>query len=234
MLDAVEERLARGEGSPGLARLLARAGITHLVVRNDLDTGAAGSTRSVLVRQALADSPGITRVADVRAELLDRRDRAARAGGRRGLTEPAPAIEVYAVADAAPRAWTAPLSSAVARPRRPGRGPRAGGPRAGRRPADGAAGRGPVGTGSTMVSDALVRRERNFGRIADATSAGLTPEDPLRLTPRRGTTPADQAGAESWSLRRRAPSARPARPRTRRLPRQPARRPAVGGPRRDR
>ncbi len=55
MLDAIEARLEVGEGSAGLTRYLARAGFSHLVLRNDLDTGAAGATRAVLVRQALRE-----------------------------------------------------------------------------------------------------------------------------------------------------------------------------------
>ena len=36
-------------------------------------------------------------------------------------------------------------------------------------------------TGTTLVSDAQLRRERNYGRISDATSAGLTADEPRRL-----------------------------------------------------
>jgi arabinofuranan 3-O-arabinosyltransferase len=179
VLDAVEELLARGQGSAGLAGYLARAGISHLVLRNDLEPGTSGSTRPVLVRQALAESPGITPVADFGPVGGAQTD-----GGRvadAGLVEPAPAIQVYAVAGTAPRAWTAPLSGTVTVH---------GGPEAlleleerglvTGRPTVMAG--GPVAaTGPTMVSDALVRRERNFGRLADATSGGLTLDDRLTL-----------------------------------------------------
>ncbi|WP_369258822.1 alpha-(1-_3)-arabinofuranosyltransferase domain-containing protein [Geodermatophilus amargosae] len=181
VLDAVERRLADGEGSAGLTRYLARAGFSHLVLRNDLDTGAADATRPVLVRQALRNSPGITPVAVfgprvseppyVDGIVLDA-----------GLVEPAPAIEVYAVDDPAPRAWTAPLADTVTV---------SGGPDAVLALEDRGlvtdrptvqAGRAPAGTGPGMVGDALVRRERTFGRIGDATSAALAPGDPRRLT----------------------------------------------------
>ncbi|MGY1700422.1 alpha-(1-_3)-arabinofuranosyltransferase domain-containing protein [Geodermatophilus sp. SYSU D00766] len=202
VLDAVERRLERGEGSAGLTRFLARAGVSHLVLRNDLDTGAAASTRSVLVRQALRDSPGITPVAAfgptvpalpwTEGIVLDA-----------GLVEPAPAIEVYAVAGTAPRAWTAPLAETV---------PVAGGPDAvlaledrgllGDRPTV-LAGAAPDGVGPGMVGDALVRRERAFGRITGATSAALAPDDPRRLTgPARDYLDADLARGETavrWS-----------------------------------
>ncbi|MGY1741851.1 MULTISPECIES: alpha-(1-_3)-arabinofuranosyltransferase domain-containing protein [unclassified Blastococcus] len=196
VLDAVEERLALGEGSAGLTRFLARAGISHLVLRNDLDTGDARSTRPVLVREALRESPGITRVASFGPVGTA----AAVADGLvydAGLDEPAPAIEVYAVADPAPRAWTAPLSEAVTV---------AGGPEAvlsledrglvTGRPTVSAG--GAVQAAPSMVTDALVRRERTFGRLDGATSGALAPDDPLRLdAPVRDYVVPDAAAAES-------------------------------------
>ena len=197
MLDAVEGRLTRGEGSAGLTRFLARAGISHLVLRNDLDATTPGVTRSMLVRQALENSPGITPVADFGPVLGE----SAADGGTvvdAGLVEPAPAIQVYEVSDVAPQAWTAPLSSAVGVH---------GGP-------DGllaledrglvtdrptvTAGDPDVPVDAAMLSDAWVRRERNFGRIASATSAGLTTMDPLRLdAPARDYTMPGPAAAEA-------------------------------------
>jgi arabinofuranan 3-O-arabinosyltransferase len=183
MLDAVEERLARGEGSDGLAGYLARAGISHLVVRNDLDSGAAGAARPILVEQALHDSLGIRRVASfgplvpAESELFGRILDSY-------LTPPRPAVEVYSVADAAPRAYTTPLTDVVSV---------VGGPDAllaledrglvTDRPAvlvgEGSQALGTPGT--TFVSDAQLSRERNYGRTADAVSAGLTADQPRRL-----------------------------------------------------
>ncbi len=197
MLDAVEGRLSRGEGSSGLRAFLARAGISHLVLRNDLDTGTTGETRSLLVRQALANSPGITPVAEfgpVLGESASREGLVVDAG----LTEPAPAIQVYAVADVAPPAWTAPLSSAVGVQGGPDavlaledRGLITDRPTVNAGELDGS-------VGPEMLSDAWVRRERNFGRISSATSAGLTVQDPLRLdAPARDYTSPDLAGGEA-------------------------------------
>ena len=197
MLDAVEERLSRGEGSAGLGPFLARAGFSHLVLRNDLDTGASGSTRPLLVRQALANSPGITPLAEFGPVL----DEGVSPDGQvvdAGLVEPAPAIQVYAVTDVAPQAWTAPLSTAVAVHGGPDavlaledRGLVTGRPTV-------TAGRVEVPTGPTMLSDAWVRRERNFGRVAGAASAGLSETDPLRLdAPVPDYTTPELAGAES-------------------------------------
>lgn len=180
MLDAVEQQFARGEGSAGLTRYLARAGISHLVLRNDLDVTDLRSTRSALVRQALSESPGITRVAAF-GEDYPRVDLPARTVFDAGLAEPSPAVEIYAVDDPAPRAWTAPVSSAVTVH---------GGPEAvlaleehdlitGRPVVF--AGASDLETPTTMVSDALLGRERNFGRITDATSPALTWDAPSVL-----------------------------------------------------
>lgn len=115
-----------------------------------------------------------------------------------GLVEPAPAIQVYAVADVAPPAWTAPLSSVVGVH---------GGPDAVLALEDRGlvtdrptvtAGELDVPAGPVMLSDAWVRRERNFGRISGATSAGLGVWDPLRLdAPARDYTVPGLSGAES-------------------------------------
>ncbi|TKJ32129.1 alpha-(1-_3)-arabinofuranosyltransferase family protein [Blastococcus sp. CCUG 61487] len=172
-LDTIERRLASGKGSAGLTGYLARAGISHLVLRNDLDATDTQSTRPALVRQALDGSPGITRVAAFGAD----HPRAAlppRTVYDAGLGDPAPAVEIYAVADPAPRAWTAPLASAVTVHGGPetvlaleDRGLVSGRPVL-------LAGEPVSGTGAVMVGDALQRRERNFGRVTDALSAAMT------------------------------------------------------------
>ncbi|MGY2130318.1 alpha-(1-_3)-arabinofuranosyltransferase [Blastococcus sp. SYSU DS0617] len=180
MLDAIEARLEVGEGSAGLTRYLARAGISHLVLRNDLDTGTAGSIRAVLVRQALRESPGIQQVATF-GPVSAEDDVSDGSVADAGLDEPAPAIEIYSVADVVPQAWTAPMSSVVTVH---------GGPEAVLALED----RGLVTDRPTlmagtpgapfepaMVSDALLRRERNYGRLIGATSGGLSEEDPLRM-----------------------------------------------------
>jgi arabinofuranan 3-O-arabinosyltransferase len=59
MMDAIESVLASGYGSPGLADYLARAGVSYVLVRNDLDYGRSGATAPLLVQQSLHDSPGL-------------------------------------------------------------------------------------------------------------------------------------------------------------------------------
>ncbi|MCZ7419556.1 alpha-(1-_3)-arabinofuranosyltransferase [Verrucosispora sp. WMMA2121] len=63
MMDSVEEVLASGRGSAGLADLLARSGFRHLLLRNDLDRTQVDAPPVTVLRRALADSPGIARVA---------------------------------------------------------------------------------------------------------------------------------------------------------------------------
>ncbi|UUZ58849.1 DUF3367 domain-containing protein [Nocardioides sp. B-3] len=63
MLDEIEKSLARGAGGPGLSSYLARAGISHVVVRNDLVRSDAVAD-PILVHQALDHSPGLELVAD--------------------------------------------------------------------------------------------------------------------------------------------------------------------------
>ncbi|WP_027862427.1 alpha-(1-_3)-arabinofuranosyltransferase family protein [Marmoricola sp. URHB0036] len=62
MLDTVEDRFAQGHGSIGFTRYLQRNGIGFLVVRNDLHP-SSDVPDPVVVHQAIAQSPGLTRVA---------------------------------------------------------------------------------------------------------------------------------------------------------------------------
>ena len=62
-LDAVQERLDSGRGSPRLADALARAGVEYVIVRNDIDRRRSAAPRTVLIRQALGRSGGFTPVA---------------------------------------------------------------------------------------------------------------------------------------------------------------------------
>jgi arabinofuranan 3-O-arabinosyltransferase len=99
MLDAIEARIASGEGSPGLAAGLRRAGVGYLVVRNDLSR-SAGAPDPVLVHAAIESSPGIERVQTfgpvVGGSPVLRRG-ASRAFVNGGWQELRPAVEIYRV-----------------------------------------------------------------------------------------------------------------------------------------
>jgi arabinofuranan 3-O-arabinosyltransferase len=62
MLDAIEDRFAQGHGSIGFTRYLQRNGVGFLVVRNDLQP-SSDVPDPVVVHQAIAQSPGLSRVA---------------------------------------------------------------------------------------------------------------------------------------------------------------------------
>ncbi|MBB2941185.1 arabinofuranan 3-O-arabinosyltransferase [Actinoplanes lutulentus] len=63
VLDSIEQTLTSGAGSAGLADFLARSGVRYLLLRSDLDYGRSGATQPVIVKQALARSPGLRQVA---------------------------------------------------------------------------------------------------------------------------------------------------------------------------
>ena len=182
MLDAIEQRLATGRGSPGLAAFVARAGIGHIVVRNDLDYARAGAPRPVLVHQALAQSPGFRRVATFgpfvgggagRSDLVvdQQLDRPYRAVEVFEVTRPGSRVDVYRVADVpvvrggpesllelTDRGWLGrqPAILDVDRPRG-------------------------LTSGPVVVTDGFRRREVTFGRIEDNASAVMTANQPRRL-----------------------------------------------------
>jgi len=194
LLDTVESVLADGQGSPGLAGLLARSGVRYLLVRADLDAGRSDSARQVAVRAALARSPGVRPVVAFGPFV----------GGQplgsfvdRGLDIPVPALQVFEVGPtAAPvvaystddartvvggpesllalgaAGWLSPAPAVLA----------------GDLPAG-------VTTGGTVLTDGLRRREVTFGQARDNASATLTATDPWRLDqPAHDYAPAWAAG----------------------------------------
>ncbi|MET7671687.1 alpha-(1-_3)-arabinofuranosyltransferase [Micromonospora luteifusca] len=191
LLDAVESALASGQGSAGLADLLARSGVEYLLVRSDLDYGRSGAAQPVVVRQALQRSPGIVPVrafgpviggAAYPGKFVDR-----------GLNVKVQALEVFKVqrqvsplvaydADALTTVVGGPesllnLSAA-------GRLSAAPTVLAGDRPEELAGGR-------VALTDGLRRREVAFGQPHDNASATMTRAEEARLgAPARDYLPA--------------------------------------------
>ncbi|WP_435741479.1 alpha-(1-_3)-arabinofuranosyltransferase domain-containing protein [Nocardioides sp. SYSU DS0663] len=184
MLDGLERRFAAGEGSEGLTEALRRAGVEHLVVRNDLQR-SDDVPDPVLVHQALATSPGLERVAafgpvlGAEGHLRNGPDRVLVDGGRQARY---PAVEVYAVQPAPAPAVSADEPAVVAA-----------GPEdlpdlldldvidsAPVRLAVDAGAEDEARPGRVVLTDGLRARERAFGRVHDADSPVLTPGDVRR------------------------------------------------------
>ncbi len=179
-LDAVEQRLSRGEASLTLAAALRRAGVGYLVLRNDLAPGA-DVPDPVLVRQAVSGSPGLSLVRSFGPEVggepvLEAEDgkRLVVNGGWQGRRS---AIEVWGVEE--------PPAEAVA----------AGDPTVligGPEDVVGALEAGVIGDeptalgldtpvttrppGPLVLTDGLVDRERTFGRVHDAYGPARVPD----------------------------------------------------------
>jgi arabinofuranan 3-O-arabinosyltransferase len=166
VLSRLEEFLASGAGSPNLGAMLARLGISDIVVRHDLDPSLSEATSINLVSIAMARSEGVTRELTL------------------GATDFGPAIEVFSVddttadpisvvpdsdavtvagasadvVDAVGRGLVEPDQAAIVQ-----------GDDGWDRPAD-------------VVGDAYRLRERNFGRVHDAEGPVLAPGEPRHST----------------------------------------------------
>ncbi len=173
LLSSIDQRLAAGDGSAGLTEVLARMGVKYVVLRNDL--ALQNRTWPARVNQALAASPGMTKVAQFGQFVgYFAPDDAAT-----NFLAPYPPVEIFQVAGAQPEATVAPAAGAVRV---------YGGPESlltladenllGNRPVllngDGA---GQPAAGS-VVTDSLRRRVRNFGEINSSYSPTLTGTQP--------------------------------------------------------
>ncbi|GIG88553.1 alpha-(1-_3)-arabinofuranosyltransferase domain-containing protein [Plantactinospora endophytica] len=183
LLDAVESVVATGQGSAGLAQVLSRSGVRYLLVRSDLDYGQARSARPLAVRQALARSPGISRVASFGPTV---------GGGflpgtfnDRGLDVAVPAVEIFEVDGAVQPVVAydaADVTTVVGGPESlldlaaVDRLPAAPTVLAVDRPPDWPAG-APV-----TLTDGLRRRETAFGLLQDNSSATMARWDEWRLS----------------------------------------------------
>ncbi|MET0523800.1 MAG: alpha-(1-_3)-arabinofuranosyltransferase [Nocardioides sp.] len=181
MLDEIERRLNEGRGSAGLASYLRRAGVSHVVVRNDLERDP-DIADPVLVHQALDDTPGLVRAAvfgpDVGGEGRIEGD-LGKALVNSGWQADYPAIEVYRLQDGATYATATQEDPTVV----------VGGPEdlldladsgvVGDAPVQLAVDRDDSGAGPqhVILTDGLRGVERNFGRLHDSESPTLIPAD---------------------------------------------------------
>lgn len=200
MLDAIEDRLAQGSGSPALAPYLRRAGVTHVVVRNDVRR-TTDTPDPVLVHQALAESPGLflatTFGPEVGGDAYLESDDDTRILVNGGWQSERAAIEVWTVTGDDAGAQTSQVAPVVV-----------GGAEDLLTLAEvGVLGEEPTRLGTdvptdeppgapVILTDGLRAVERTFGRIHDGQSATLAPGDQRRLAnPTRDYLP---EGADPW------------------------------------
>lgn len=95
-LDAIDQQVRSGQGSPGLSAFLGRMGVRYVLVRNDLRRETLRGAWPARLHQALGDSPGMRRAAAFGAPVGGDADDAVTA-----VDQKYPALEVYEVAGAA-------------------------------------------------------------------------------------------------------------------------------------
>jgi arabinofuranan 3-O-arabinosyltransferase len=96
LLDAIDQQLAAGDGSPALTTTLARMGVKYLLVRNDLSSTALAGTQPARIHDAIAASPGLTLTAQFGPETGAGTPDNAIAD----FSAPYPAVQIYQVAGA--------------------------------------------------------------------------------------------------------------------------------------
>ncbi|WUR59846.1 alpha-(1-_3)-arabinofuranosyltransferase family protein [Micromonospora chokoriensis] len=179
LLSAIDERLASGAVSPGLADVLARLGVRYLLVRNDLRQPVGAIAWPLLVHRTLDSAPGLSRVAEFGPGVGLPPD----LGGAwdYGLRTTYPAVEIYQVDRPTPRVSLADAAQPL---------DLVGAPETllelsdagvlGNRPVI-LNGDGPAATGAgTVLADSLRRREVDFGLLRGNTSRTFTANDQPR------------------------------------------------------
>ena len=177
LLDAIDQRIAAGDGSAGLTELLARMGVRYVVVRDDLSRAMLAGTRPAQVNEALVSSPGITKVFQS-AQFVGT---LAPDDAVTNVDPGYPAVVIYRVAGAEPVATVQPAAGTLRV---------YGGPESLFTLADeGLLGSRPVllnsdsaglPAASSVVTDSLRRRVRNFGELQRSYSPTLTAAQPAR------------------------------------------------------
>ncbi|MBR8743796.1 alpha-(1-_3)-arabinofuranosyltransferase [Nocardiopsis sp. MG754419] len=105
----IDQRVSSGRGSEGLSATFARLGVTHLIVRNDLQRVGNNGGWPARVHQTLRNSPGITEAAEFGPVIgsLDHRS------ASQWFDQPYPSLTVYEVEDAAPTVGTVPSADTL-------------------------------------------------------------------------------------------------------------------------
>ena len=177
LLQAIDQQMAAGDGSAGLTTLLARMDVKYVVVRNDLLRADLRGAWPARIHQALDTSPGMVKVAQFGSTSVGSH----RPGNAvSSFDSPYPPVEIYQVDGARPVAVVQPTSQTMRV---------FGAPEAlitlandnvlKNRPVLLNSDDPQVQAGSTIVTDSLRRRDRNFGEIRVDYSPTLTAGSPL-------------------------------------------------------
>lgn len=173
-LDAVQRDIADGRATPGLAATLAAQGIRYVVLRADLDPQSSRSTRPLLAQQAIAGSPGLTRVAEFGEPVGPRYVKDV--VGDDGLRPKLPAVQIFSVDAPADFDGTGPSLMTLSDLPRIAGGPEAAAGRPSILEAD--ARRAGLPAAPMIATDTPTDREVDFGRVDDHSSAIRAPGDP--------------------------------------------------------
>jgi arabinofuranan 3-O-arabinosyltransferase len=176
LMDAIDQRLAAGDGSAGLAQVLARMGVRYVLVRNDLIRSDLNGAWPARIHQALGNSPGIVKVAQFGSLPVGN---FAPDDAAINFDAPYPPVEIYQVRGAEPVAAVQPAAGTLRV---------YGGPEALLTLADeGMLGGRPVLLNSdsaglpaagSVVTDSLRRRAHNFGELRISYTPTLTATEP--------------------------------------------------------
>ncbi|PWV50097.1 alpha-(1-_3)-arabinofuranosyltransferase [Nocardiopsis sp. L17-MgMaSL7] len=105
----IDQRVSSGRGSEGLADTLARLGVTHLIVRNDLQRVGNNGGWPARVHQSLRNSPGVTEAAEF-GPVIGSVDHSS---ASQWFDQPYPSLTIYEVEEAAPTVGTVPSGDAL-------------------------------------------------------------------------------------------------------------------------
>jgi arabinofuranan 3-O-arabinosyltransferase len=155
LMDAVEDALGNGRGSPALARFLTRAGYRFLLLRDDIDRRGGGVPPADVIRAGLDRSAGVSRVASFGPLSIYQ------VSGRVPRVSVVPAADVPTVSGG-PESLLPLLESGALDPDAPTVLAGDGGLPASR---------------EWLVTDGPRYRERNVGRVRDNLSQTLTEEE---------------------------------------------------------
>jgi arabinofuranan 3-O-arabinosyltransferase len=176
LLETIDQQMAAGAGSAGLTQLLARMGIKYILVRNDLARSDLRGAWPARIHQAIAESPGIVEVAQFGKLPVGNPfpDNAVS-----NFDPPYAPVQVYQVDGVQPIAAVQPTADTMRV---------YGAPESLLTLADQGllqdrpvllnSDSAQIRASTTVVTDSLRRRTRNFGEIRDDYSATLTASDP--------------------------------------------------------